>query len=325
MIEVRNLKKGFGDLEVLRGIDLSVETGEIFGIIGKSGEGKTTLLNCLSLLEPPDEGSIILNGQEIQSGSKKLIRQYRKSLGMIFQDFSLMERRSVYKNIALPMSCWKYSKEEIDRKVRELSRVVGVESKLSELPKVLSGGQKQRTAIARALTMDPLLLFCDEATSALDPQTTKSILALLRDINEKMKLTIIVVTHEMDVVRQICHRVAILEEGRISACGNVEDLFLEQPPALRRLLGEEEEYGLPEGVTFRIAFRNNARTNYFIPNMARELDAEFSIVSSEEEQFRDSVVTKVVLNFAETDRPGIEGYLEARGMKWTVLEACHRT
>lgn len=319
MIQIENLKKKYGELEVLKGINLTIQTGEIFGIVGKSGEGKTTLLNCLSYLEPPDTGLILLDGEVISGENEKQIREYRKKLGMIFQHFSLMERKNVYKNIALPMECWKKPKQEIDNKVRELSKIVGIEEKLFSIPHTLSGGQKQRVAIARALALEPSLLLCDEATSALDPKTTRSILSLLRDINEKMNLTIVVVTHEMEVIRQICHKVAIIENGNISVCGDTQEIFLKQPLALKRLLGEEEKTSVMDGMVIKIVFRNALENNYFIPEMARSLNVKFSIISSAQEQFRDSLITTTLLKFEEKDRETVARYFEERDVRWEVL------
>lgn len=210
MIKIKNLDKSFGELHVLKNVSLEVQKGEIFGLIGKSGEGKSTLLRCINLLEKRDGGTITLNGQAADFKRAREVREYRKGVGMIFQHFSLLERQNVYKNIAAPMECWGYSKQEIDEKVRELVKIVGIEDKLYEKPRNLSGGQRQRVAIARALSMDPQVLLSDEATSALDPQTTQSILQLLRDINERLGITILLVTHEMEVIRSICHRVAIM-------------------------------------------------------------------------------------------------------------------
>ena len=175
MIKIENLDKSFGELHVLKNVSLEVRKGEIFGLIGKSGEGKSTLLRCINLLEKQDRGTITLNGQAVDFKRSREIRQYRKGIGMIFQHFSLLERQNVYKNIAAPMECWGYSKQEIDTKVHELVQIVGIEDKLYEKPRNLSGGQRQRVAIARALSMDPQVLLSDEATSALDPQTTQSI------------------------------------------------------------------------------------------------------------------------------------------------------
>lgn len=209
MIEINNLCKSFGKLEVLKDINLTVQTGEIYGLVGRSGAGKSTLLRCINGLEVYDSGSLKIDGVEVKDLSKQEIRELRKGIGMIFQHFSLIERRDVYKNVALPMKCWKYKKDVIDQRVHELLELVDIADKINDRPSTLSGGQKQRVAIARALALDSHILLCDEATSALDPKTTQSVLNLLREINRKLGLTIIVVTHQMEVVRQVCDTISI--------------------------------------------------------------------------------------------------------------------
>ena len=240
MIEINKLCKSFGSLEVLKDISLTIQTGEIYGLVGRSGAGKSTLLRCINALEPYQSGSLKIDGTEIKDLSKQQIRELRKGIGMIFQQFSLIERRSVYKNVALPMKCWKYDKNIIDKRVRELLELVEISDKIDARPSTLSGGQKQRVAIARALALDSHILLCDEATSALDPKTTQSVLHLLRDINQKLGLTIIVVTHQMEVVREVCDTISILENGKISAAGAVKEVFLQKPKALMTLLGKED-------------------------------------------------------------------------------------
>lgn len=227
MIEINKLCKSFGSLEVLKDISLTIQTGEIYGLVGRSGAGKSTLLRCINALEPYQSGSLKIDGTEIKGLNKQQIRELRKGIGMIFQQFSLIERRSVYKNVALPMKCWKYDKNIIDKRVRELLELVEISDKIDARPSTLSGGQKQRVAIARALALDSHILLCDEATSALDPKTTQSVLHLLRDINQKLGLTIIVVTHQMEVVREVCDTISILENGKISAAGAVKEVFLQ--------------------------------------------------------------------------------------------------
>ena len=254
MIKINNVHKSFNGVEVLKDITLEIKKGEVFGLVGHSGAGKSTLLRCINGLESYDKGSILVNEyEEVKALSNKSVRSFRKNLGMIFQHFSLLERRNVYDNVALPLECWGYSKADIDKRVSELLELVGLSDKKKSKPRELSGGQKQRVAIARALALNPNILLCDEATSALDPNTTKSILALLRDINEKLGITIIIVTHQMEVVKEICQRVAIMEGGQVIAVGKTEDLFLKNSKALKSLIGEEEI--LPsEGINIRLFF-----------------------------------------------------------------------
>lgn len=319
MIKVEHLNKSFGNLHVLKDVSLQVEKGEIFGLIGKSGEGKSTLLRCINLLEEKDSGSISIKGNVVELKKSREIRQYRKGIGMIFQHFALLERQNVYKNIAAPMECWKYSKEEIDTKVRELAQIVGIEDKLYEKPRNLSGGQRQRVAIARALSLEPEILLSDEATSALDPKTTKSILQLLRDINERLGITILLVTHEMEVIRSICHRVAIMEDGRIADCGNVSEIFLNQPDSLKRLLGDESEILPAEGVTLRIIFKETLKNRALIPDITAETQAKFSVLYSRLEKFRDEVICTAMLNVKQQDSDKIGRYLDSLKIKWEVV------
>lgn len=318
MIKIENLDKSFGELHVLKNVSLEVRKGEIFGLIGKSGEGKSTLLRCINLLEKQDRGTITLNGQAVDFKRSREIRQYRKGIGMIFQHFSLLERQNVYKNIAAPMECWGYSKQEIDTKVHELVQIVGIEDKLYEKPRNLSGGQRQRVAIARALSMDPQVLLSDEATSALDPQTTQSILQLLRDINERLGITILLVTHEMEVIRSICHRVAIMENGEVADCGDVSEIFLNQPGSLKRLLGETSEVLPKEGVNIRMVFKETEANRSLIPDITCATSVRFSVIYSRLEKFRDEVICTTMLNVKEEDLKQVSAYLNKVGIKWEV-------
>ncbi|MCI9974588.1 methionine ABC transporter ATP-binding protein [Clostridioides difficile] len=320
MINVSKLYKSFGSLDVLKDISLSIEQGEIFGLIGKSGAGKSTLLRCINLLEDYEKGEILVDGCEIKNNSYRKIREYRKNIGMIFQHFSLLERQNVYNNIAIPMKCWGYKKDEIEKKVMELVKIVGIEDKIYQKPKELSGGQRQRVAIARALSLEPKILLSDEATSALDPETTKSILSLLREINERLNITIVLVTHQMDVIREICNRVAILEYGKIAALGDVQKLFLNQPDCLKRLLGEQSEIMPEEGVNIRILFKQDKAKNTLIPEMAKQIPVNFSIVSSKLEKFRDDIIGSTVINMDARDKKIISEYLNSRCIIWEALD-----
>ena len=211
MISIKNLNKHYGDIKVLNNISIDIKKGEIFAIVGHSGAGKSTLMRCINGLEEYTDGSLIVNNKEIKNLRKNELREFRKNIGMIFQHFSLIQRKTVFENIALPMQLWGYKKEEISKKVKELLVLVGLEEKTDVFPNQLSGGQKQRVAIARALTLNPDILLSDEATSALDPNTTTSILNLLKQINEKLNITIVLVTHEMEVVKQIAQKALLLE------------------------------------------------------------------------------------------------------------------
>lgn len=319
MIKINNVYKSFNGVEVLKDITLEIKKGEVFGLVGHSGAGKSTLLRCINGLETYDKGSILVNEyQEVKGLSNKSVRSFRKNLGMIFQNFSLLERRNVYDNVALPLECWGYSKDDIDKRVSELLELVGLSDKKKSKPRELSGGQKQRVAIARALALNPNILLCDEATSALDPNTTKSILALLRDINEKLGITIIIVTHQMEVVKDICERVAIMEGGQVIAVGKTEDLFLKNSKALKTLIGEEEI--LPnEGINVRLFFPKDNSNDSIITAMARELNIDFSIVWGKLERFRDDVLGSLVINIKENQKNEVIKYLTSKNMPWEVI------
>ena len=228
-IELQNVKKVYpvtgGEVVALDNISLKIRKGDIFGIIGLSGAGKSTLIRCINRLDTPTEGKILIDGQNVPDMSKQQLRQMRRKVSMIFQQFNLLMQQTVAKNIAYPMECIGVPRAKINARVKELLEVVGLESKAKAYPAQLSGGQRQRVAIARALASDPEVLLCDEATSALDPMTTQAILRLLQKINREMGITIVVITHEMAVVKEICHRVAVMEYGKVVESGEVFNIF----------------------------------------------------------------------------------------------------
>jgi D-methionine transport system ATP-binding protein len=229
MIEIRNISKTFYQnkqaFKALRNVSLEVQQGDIVGIIGFSGAGKSTLIRCVNLLEQPDDGQVIVDGTDLTKLNGRQLARERKKIGMIFQHFNLLSSRTVFDNIALPLELENFSKFEINKKVNSLLKVVGLEDKANEYPKNLSGGQQQRVAIARALANDPHVLLCDEATSALDPATTQAILALLRTINQRLKITMLLITHEMEVIKAICNHVAVIDKGQLVAKGTIEDIL----------------------------------------------------------------------------------------------------
>lgn len=229
MIQVENLCKRFntkgGTVEAAKNISFSIEKGEIFGIIGLSGAGKSTLVRCLNLLERPTSGTVRVNGKNLTELSEKELRKERQKIGMIFQHFNLLMQRTALDNVCFPMEIAGIKKAEARKKALEYLRIVGLEEKALSYPSQLSGGQKQRVAIARVLASDPQILLCDEATSALDPQTTKAILELIKEINRDYEITVVVITHEMSVVQEICDKVAVLERGALVETGTVEELF----------------------------------------------------------------------------------------------------
>lgn len=252
-LEVHNLCKTFtaknGSVEALKGVSLSIGKGEIFGVIGLSGAGKSTLVRCMNLLERPDSGDVLLNGESLLKLSKEQLRLRRQKIGMIFQHFNLLSSRTVYGNIAFPLEIQGMDKASIQKKVAPLLELVGLSDRADHYPSQLSGGQKQRVGIARALASDPKVLLCDEATSALDPQTTESILSLLRDINKRLHITIVMITHQMNVVKEICDRVAVIENGEIIEQGSMVDIFTNpQKATTKEFVASIQHNDLPDFV-----------------------------------------------------------------------------
>ena len=242
LIELRDLKKVYpvpgGEVVALGGVSLKIEKGEIYGIIGMSGAGKSTLIRCINRLDTPTDGQILIDGENILALRGKELIRMRRRVSMIFQQFNLLMQKTVARNVRYPLEIAGVPKAQANQRVMELLKIVGLEDKADAYPAQLSGGQKQRVAIARALASDPEVLLCDEATSALDPMTTQSILALLKDINERLGITVVVITHEMAVIRQICTRVAILDGGHIAEEGSVDEVFVHTRSAAgKRLFG----------------------------------------------------------------------------------------
>ncbi len=248
VIKLEHVSKTFGretdGVHAVRDVTIHIAPGEIFGIIGYSGAGKSTLVRCINLLERPTAGTVTVDGQELTRMPERELRQARKKISMIFQLFNLMPSRTVEQNVAFPLKGSGLSREETRRKVLELLELVGLPDKAEAYPSQLSGGQKQRVAIARALASDPKVLLCDEATSALDPQTTQSILRLIKDINQKTGITVVVITHEMAVVKEICHRVAVMDKGRVVEEGSVFEVFSNpQQPVTRSFIATTSNLG----------------------------------------------------------------------------------
>ena len=318
MIEIKQVTKKFDDLVVLNNVSFTIPEGEIFGIVGKSGAGKSTLLRCINRLESVDEGSIIVDGVDVGSLEGKKLREYRKNVGMIFQQFSLLETQTVYNNIALPLKCNGYKKAEIDEKVKYLASIVGLTDKLKNKPRELSGGQKQRVAIARSLTLNPKILLCDEATSALDPVTTASILELLKDINKKLNITIVIVTHQMEVIKSSCDEICLLEDGEIVEIGKTDELFLSPKSNLKNLINEQEI--IPsEGVNIKLYFPKTYTGDSLITTMARKLNVDFSIVWGKLERFKDDVLGTLIINCSQLDALKIEEFIQKTDVKYEIL------
>ena len=318
MINIKNLNKYYGTTKVLNNISLTINKGDIFAIVGHSGAGKSTLLRCINGLEQYQEGSLQVNNNEVKTLKKDKLNNFRKNVGMIFQHFSLLERKTVFQNVALPMEIWKYSKEEINTKVLSLLKLVGLEEKRESYPGELSGGQKQRVAIARALTLDPEILLSDEATSALDPNTTSSILNLLKKINKDMNITIILVTHEMEVVKQIAQRSLLLEHGNIIGLDVTENLFLKPDDKMKEFLGEIDV--VPNsGINIKIYFPKDNTNQSLITKMARELDMDFNIVWGKLEEINTHIIGNMIINIKDEQKEEVCSYLINKNIIWEVL------
>ena len=316
MIIAENLCKNYGDLQVLKNIHLKIEDGDIYGLVGKSGVGKSTLLRCINGLETYQSGSLQVEGEEVSQKSGKALRLFRKQIGMVFQHFSLLERKSVRDNIALPMKCWGISGKESEKEVERLAKIVGLEDKLDVKARNLSGGQKQRVAIARALTLKPKILLCDEATSALDPKTTKDILKLLKKINQEMNITIVMVTHQMSVVREICNKVSILEKGRIVEEGDVASVFARYSKSLQNLLGETEITIPKDGVTLKIIIPDRKENDNLLSLIAINLGVPFSLVGGHIEQYREQKIGTFFIQIKKEYEERVKNYLKDKYVEY---------
>ncbi|MBP2626720.1 MAG: Phosphonate-transporting ATPase [Firmicutes bacterium] len=298
MITLQSIEKTYqstnGIVHALKGINLTVAQGEIFGIIGTSGAGKSTLIRCINMLERPTKGVVTIDGQDFTALNEQQLREERKKIGMIFQHFNLLSSRTVYQNIAFPLELAKCSKQQIDTEVMHLLELVGLSDKKDQYPAQLSGGQKQRVGIARALANHPKVLLCDEATSALDPQTTKSILELLKNINREFGLTIVLITHEMQVIKEICNQVAVIEGGLIIEQGQVLDVFTQpKENTTKEFISSIINHNLPDifadiklsatpiansNLIVRLSFIGHSTEEPVISSMVRRFNIDASIL-----------------------------------------------
>ena len=317
MIKIEKLSKFYGDTQILFDINLEVKKGEIFAIVGHSGAGKSTLLRCINGLESYQGGSLKVFDQEIKNLDETQQRHLRRDVGMIFQHFALMARKNVFENVATPLKFWGYKSDETEKRVRELLNLVGLESKAKSYPSELSGGQKQRVAIARALALNPKILLSDEATSALDPNTTNQILELLEKINKELDISVVIVTHEMEVVKSIAKRAILLEGGKIIGSGSIEELFLKPDEKMKEFLGEVEI--LPStGTNIRLFFPKEVAQNSVITHMARSLNIDFNIVWGKLEKLNENVLGSLVINIDEKDKENVLNYIKQSGVLWEV-------
>ena len=335
MIQLEQLHKSYTvdgrQVAALRGVDLQVPAGEVFGVIGASGAGKSTLLRVINLLERPDSGRVVVAGQDLSALDGEGLRAARQRIAMIFQHFNLLSSRTVAQNVAWPMRIAGWDRARIAARVDALLARVGLAAHASKYPAQLSGGQKQRVGIARALALSPQVLLCDEATSALDPETTRSILDLLAELNEELGLSIVLITHEMDVVRRICDRVAVLDEGRIVEQGPVSEVFLHpQSPTARRFVlaadhvdeGEQhDDYAHVRGQLWRLTFAGERTYEPLLGEVARQAGLDFGILAGRIDRIKRMPYGQLTIAVTGGDLPAARQLLAARGVQVEELRA----
>jgi len=308
----------------------AIETGEVFGIVGHSGAGKSTLVRLINLLERPTGGSVKIDGEDVTHYNASQLRAFRRNVGMIFQHFNLLSSKTVNDNIAFPMKlAGIYTKTEIQQRVAELLELVSLSEHATKFPSQLSGGQKQRVGIARALACRPTILLCDEATSALDPQTTQSVLKLLADINRELGLTIVLITHEMDVVRRVCDRVAVMDAGRVVEMGPVSDVFLHpQHPTTRDFVFEsdnidslelQQDFKKAKGRILRLTFKGESTYDPLLGSVARQSGVDFSIISGRIDHIKDTPYGQLTLALVGGDLAVAMAALEAADVHVEVM------
>ncbi|AGK55878.1 methionine ABC transporter ATP-binding protein [Bacillus sp. 1NLA3E] len=319
MIEFQSLKKvyesGGQRVAALDGVNLKINKGEIFGVIGFSGAGKSSLIRCVNSLERPTSGKVIVNNHDLTSLSIKYIREIRKNIGMVFQHFNLLNSKTVFANVAMPLTLSKVPKDTIKKRVQELLEFVGLADKADYYPDQLSGGQKQRIGIARALATQPSILLCDEATSALDPQTTGSILQLLKKINKEYNITILIITHEMAVIREICDRVAVIEAGKIIEEGTVFDVFsAPKTKTAKNFVSSVMNDQLPDSIkeliqkhagmlkVFRINFVGNSAGQPLLSELAKKFDIHINVLFGNITELQGTPFGNLIVEFQGTDK-----------------------
>ena len=341
MIELQHIDKIYhtssGDLHALKDINLTINEGEIFGIIGLSGAGKSTLVRCINMLEKPTSGKVMVDGQEMTALGEEQLRKARQNIGMIFQHFNLLSSRTVFGNIAFPLEIQGLDKAAIQKKVEPLLDLVGLKDRADHYPSQLSGGQKQRVGIARALASDPKVLLCDEATSALDPQTTESILNLLRDINKRLHITIVMITHQMNVVKEICDRVAVIENGEIIEQGSMVDIFTNPQkattrefvasiqhndlPDFVRKLDIHKDYKAGDKALVSLSFIGDSAGEPIVSVLIKEYDTNVNILTANIENLQDTPFGTLLIE-VEGDEAHLKkalDYLHERKVKDEVI------
>ena len=328
MIEFQRLHKSYAvagrAVSALQPLDLTIEAGEVFGIIGHSGAGKSTLIRMINRLEEPSGGRLLIGCEDVTALDADGLRALRRRIGMIFQHFNLLSSRTVAGNVAFPLELAGTPKAEIDARVAELLQTVGLEAHAQKYPAQLSGGQKQRVGIARALATRPQILLCDEATSALDPQTTASVLSLLSKINRELGLTIVLITHEMDVIRRVCDRVAVLDAGQMVETGPVTRVFLHpQHPTTRRFVSESEhvdegalhrDFDAVGGRIVRLTFLGGDTYEPLLGSVARETGVDYNILSGRIDRIKDTPYGQLVVALVGGDQSAAQAAFVAAGV-----------
>ena len=324
MIRLDGVTKRFrsaaGERVALDAVDLTVEAGQVFGVVGRSGAGKSTLIRTINLLERPDAGTVTVDGREMTALAPAELRAARRRIGMIFQHFNLLNAKTVAENVAFPLRLEGRPAAEVDRRVADLLEQLGLSEHGKKHPAQLSGGQKQRVGIARALACEPGVLLCDEATSALDPETTDEILSLLDQLNRDLKLTVVLITHQMEVVRRVCDRVAVLKDGRVVEQGATADVFLHPQHAATRAMLAEGEEGFettdvpPGGRLARLTFRGGSTYEPELSRVARSVGVDYSILSGRISRIRGEPYGQLVVAFTGGDAEAAVAQLTARGV-----------
>lgn len=323
IIRLQNLSKTFvgadGEIKALEGITLDIYEGEIFGIIGMSGAGKSTLVRCINFLERPTQGTVIFNGRDLANLTNKKLYKARQQMGMIFQQFNLLMQRTALGNVCFPLEIAGKSKTDAQTRAKELLELVGLADKADAYPAQLSGGQQQRVAIARALATNPKVLLCDEATSALDPSTTRGVLSLLKDINKRLGITIVVITHEMSVIEEICQRVTIIDNGHIAETGSVEEIFTRpKSQAARRLVyPEDKKIDCFIGKRCcRIVFDGSSSFEPIIASMVLEFRHTVNILFADTKNIDGQAFGQIVIQLPEAENTAdrMIGYLRSKGL-----------
>ncbi len=327
MIELKNISKTYGKgdkaVTAIKEVNITINDGEIFGIIGLSGAGKSTLVRCINFLERPTTGEVIIDGQSLGTLSTKQLLEARRNIGMIFQGFNLLEQRTVLKNICFPLEIAGVKKADAEKRARELLELVSLSEKEKSYPSQLSGGQKQRVAIARALAANPKYLLCDEATSALDPDTTRSILELMKKINKELGITIVVITHEMSIIDSICDRVAVLDQSVVAEMGDVKTVFANpQSDIAKKLVLPEMKTAdeINEGRKIRIIFNGESSGKPVLANIIMECGAAVNILHADTKDIDGKAYGQLIIQIPFAAYERVEAYLKANNIEFSQLD-----